>query len=611
DQDGVDRRSAESALAVVADVAAICAAWSAAPAKRLQSGGVGVREVRKLAKQIGRPEDATARLVELAYAAGLVDRDDEAVAPTAAYDAWLAMSAPGRWVELALAWVSMPVHLSVAGAEDPDGKAIAPLLDRPIDLEAVVQRDQVMRLLAGPGPGRSVDPKGVRDAACWLRPALWEHTDLARPDELVRWFVSESEMLGFASTGGLAGFARRLLAGDASGAEEALSALAPPLVDRVILQADMTATVAGEPEPDLRAELDLLADVESTGHATVWRFSEASLRRGFDAGGTAGDISGFLTKHAAVGVPQPLAYLVEDLGRRHGQLRVGTAGCYIRCDDTSLLAEIQRSKKATRLHLRLIAPTVAVSDRAPADVTETLRAAGYLPAEEGPDGTLRVTRPPARRVGRPGPGEARPSDHERALRMLGLGDDDSDDPDLDDPDLDGPDLDDPDLDAEYLSELVGAPPEVIRAVLRPGPEGPRLPTSDEELGVLVARLRAAPVFPAAATGPASAAQGTGREPSSFTRLFEDDPTDERPNHIAKDPRSVAALLDEAFTAGWPIRMCYVNSTGREREFFAEILDLGRGTVRVRYLDEHGGGDLAVWRVRWARVATKAEEEYLG
>lgn len=59
-------------------------------------------------------------------------------------------------------------------------------------------------------------------------------------------------------------------------------------------------------------------------------------------------------------------------------------------------------------------------------------------------------------------------------------------------------------------------------------------------------------------------------------------------------------------------MSYVNTQGVESEFFAEVLGVGRGDFRVHYLSgRSGGGQLATYRVRWARVATAAEEEAHG
>ena len=119
---------------------------------------------------------------------------------------------------------------------------------------------------------------------------------------------------------------------DRGGAEKLLARLAPTVVETVILQADLTATAAGEPASALRAELDLLADVESSGQATVWRFSEPSLRRGFDAGRNAGDIHAFLAQRAARDIPQALSYLVDDMARRYGRARSGRrpATCAVR-----------------------------------------------------------------------------------------------------------------------------------------------------------------------------------------------------------------------------------------------------------------------------------------
>ena len=45
-------------------------------------------------------------------------------------------------------------------------------------------------------------------------------------------------------------------------------------------------------------------------------------------------------------MPQPLAYLIDDVARRHGQLRVGAASAYVRCDDDALLDEILADKRS-------------------------------------------------------------------------------------------------------------------------------------------------------------------------------------------------------------------------------------------------------------------------
>jgi hypothetical protein len=169
-----------------------------------------------------------------------------------------------------------------------------------------------------------------------------------------------------------------------------LAAAEPRHETAFTLQADLTATVVGRLAREVLTELRLLADVESTGAATTFRFSEGSLRRAFDAGRSSAEITSFLERHAAKGVPQPLAYLVGDVARRHGHLRVGDAGSFVTSDDPAVLADACTHRRTRKLALHLLAPTVAVSPRPPDAVLEGLRAAGFLPTADALDGTLEI-----------------------------------------------------------------------------------------------------------------------------------------------------------------------------------------------------------------------------
>jgi hypothetical protein len=96
----------------------------------------------------------------------------------------------------------------------------------------------------------------------------------------------------------------------------------------------------------------------------------------------------FLDEHARPGIPQPLRYLVDDVARRYGSVRIGAATSYVRVEDAALLAELVRSKKLAKCKFRLLAPTVAVSPLVSAKVLSALREAGFLPVEEGADGLV-------------------------------------------------------------------------------------------------------------------------------------------------------------------------------------------------------------------------------
>src|SRR5690606_11376733 len=119
----------------------------------------------------------------------------------------------------------------------------------------------------------------------------------------------------------------------------------------------------------------------------VHRFTPDSIRRALDTGSSAADIHEFLHALSRTPVPQPLTYLVDDVARQHGRLRVGAAASFVRCDDEAALAEILATPTAAALGLRRIAPTVLVSALEPATLIDRLRRMGYGPTPEGPDGS--------------------------------------------------------------------------------------------------------------------------------------------------------------------------------------------------------------------------------
>ena len=83
-----------------------------------------------------------------------------------------------------------------------------------------------------------------------------------------------------------------------------------------------TSTAPGPLTRERARDLHLLADVESRGQATVYRFTAASVRRAFDAGWAAHEVHAFLEAVSRTPVPQPLTYLVDDAARGAG----GSAG---------------------------------------------------------------------------------------------------------------------------------------------------------------------------------------------------------------------------------------------------------------------------------------------
>ncbi len=279
------------------------------------------------------------------------------------------------------------------GSRDPADRPRAAL---GVDLEvpgAGDLRAAVLGELAGLPPGTTTDPADLVARLRWQRP----RRSAATTRLLVTATVAEGEALGVLVRGTLSGPGRALLEG-AEAAAAALAPLLPAPVAEVILQPDLTAVAPGPLVRELADALALAADVESTGGATVYRFTPSSVRRALDAGRTAADLHALLATHSRTPVPQPLSYLVDDVARRHGRLRAGTAAAYLRCDDPALLGEVLADRRTADLGLRRLAPTVLAAAAAAPERLDRLRALGDAPAPEAADGARLLGRPPARRA---------------------------------------------------------------------------------------------------------------------------------------------------------------------------------------------------------------------
>ncbi|MFF2998483.1 helicase-associated domain-containing protein [Streptomyces sp. NPDC057950] len=455
----VDTTAAGQAYTALATVEELLKDWHEGGPSVLRAGGLSVRDLKRTAVALDVAEPVAAFWVELAYAAGLLATDgeaDERYAATPGYDEWLELPSGERWALLASAWLAATRTAGLVGGRDAKDRtlsALGPGLDRSAAPEV---RHRVLTLLAGLPEGSSAVPDSVIARLHWERPPRGPRT--AAGDDLrgrlARWTLSEAELLGVTGRGALSAQGRALLglppapahdtaSGSGSGsvgasagrgagagarlpvhrhhraaaepaaplprtpAERAaasaqaariLGPLLPEPLDHVLLQADLTAVAPGPLERPLAESLGVLADVESKGGATVYRFTPGSVRRALDAGRSASDLHAFLTAHSRTPVPQPLSYLIDDVARRHGHLRIGAASAYVRCDDDALLNEILADKRSQGLRLRRLAPTVLAAQADPAALLEGLRSMGFAPAAESAEGDVLITRAHAHRT---------------------------------------------------------------------------------------------------------------------------------------------------------------------------------------------------------------------
>lgn len=390
----VARTGAGAAFDAVRRIEVLLDHWGTHPPAVLRTGGLGVRDLRTAALLLHVDEREAALLVDVATAASLLAPgsvgEAECWLPTDAYDAWCRLEPAQRWERLAHAWLASPRTPAKVGGRDAAGKAINALAPALVDPHQVDTRMVTLQQLAGladdAGLASGTGLPSLVARVRWLRPR--------RPADqpaLVAAAVEEATALGIVGMGVLVPAGRALLAGEP--AAEVLAPLLPEPLDHVLIQGDLTAIAPGPLLPSLAARLQQVADVESRGGATVYRFSAGSIRRGLDAGWSAAEVHTFLESVSRTPVPQPLSYLVDDTARTYGTVRVGYAEAFLRSDDEAALAHLVADPKAASLGLRLLAPTVVVST-APIDVLLTrLRELGLAPVVEAPDGTVHVARP--------------------------------------------------------------------------------------------------------------------------------------------------------------------------------------------------------------------------
>lgn len=404
-----DAAAAGAVIDLLRELDVLLETLSAAPVSELRSGGLGVREVKRLSKTTGIDEQRLGLILEVAAAAGLIASgmpDPEPAtgeapywAPTTAADRFAALSTAERWQLLAGSWLDLPGRPALIGGRGPDGKPYGALTDALYSTAAPLDRRLLLGMLSDLPPGAGVDATSASAALIWRRPRWAKRLQPEPVADLLR----EAHALGLVGRGAISTPARALLEEDADpqAAIDAMARALPKPVDHFLVQADLTVVVPGPLQRDLAEELATVATVESAGAAMVYRVSEQSIRHALDIGKTRDWMHAFFADHSKTPVPQGLTYLIDDVARRHGQLRIGMAASFVRCEDPALLAQAVAAPATEDVALRTLAPTVAVSPAPIGEVLAALRAAGFAPAAEDSTGAIVDVRPRGARVATP------------------------------------------------------------------------------------------------------------------------------------------------------------------------------------------------------------------
>ncbi|WP_018503240.1 helicase-associated domain-containing protein [Parafrankia discariae] len=397
-------------------VSALLAEAERTPLVALKKGGIGTRERARLARTLSLPEDELPLWIDVAHAAGLLAHEDGGYAPTGEYPGWRGSDVGRRWAVLALAWFLLD--------QSPTHREIDSGRDQPPPLPLASGAGRVRRtLLTTAGPGRSLAATG-RHLEWFLPLHGYDRPQLANKRRAA---VREAELLGVAAgdtvsdlgvalcevtaaapvdpTGQMRahqfGFPTPTLTGFVTGTlgplvDELAGRCGPALprdASTMILQSDLTATVAGQPNHAIARLLADAAVSESRGTAGTWRFTPASVRGALDVGWSERELLDELRAGAAYGVPQGLEYLVADVARRHGHIRARAVRATVVADEATI-SEILATRALRSLGLRRLAPTVAACGTDAREVAERLRAAGMAPVVEDEHGTVVLHRRP-------------------------------------------------------------------------------------------------------------------------------------------------------------------------------------------------------------------------
>ncbi|MFN3708884.1 helicase-associated domain-containing protein [Microcella sp.] len=374
----LNRIAAEHAFEFTVRLGELTRSLERTPARLLARGGVSLPDARRVAADAAIADETLGDHLALARSAQLVaDTADELVATPLA-ERWRSQSLSERWRALAESWSS----------------------ELPTPLRAELHR----RAVAGAGDRTA-------ELVAWLYPAAD-----AQLRERLEALGRQAALLGVTVDGRASSIGAALLSAGGRAAADALAPHLPPEVRQVYLQHDLTIVSPGPLAAELDERLRGVADVEAAGLAGRYRLTADSVTRAIARGESAQTLTDFLTALSLTGVPQPVAYLIDETARRYGAVRVGmlapdeatdlAATTSIRSDDPALIDTLRVDAALTPLGLTRTGPHRLVSRLDPSLVLGTLIDARYPAAPEEGEHPIVPARAERRRGRAPAPRSA-------------------------------------------------------------------------------------------------------------------------------------------------------------------------------------------------------------
>ena len=375
--ESIRSEAARAALEIVRLVTELISLWEREPAPSLRNGGLPVRELKRVSNELDLSSTDAILVCELALAARLIRAGGDAAndfAPTTAADDWLALTLEERWSVVVQGWLASQRTPWRVGQLDERAATINALHPELHDTRIPRLRANIVHLLQD-HPFVPLTSELVIDELRWHAPRAGLDPDA------VSGLLREAAFLGLTGAGAL-------LPGAEESLSAALTAALPQPVGEIFVQGDLTGMVPGRPTAPLEALLEMASVVESRGGALTVRFTPDSISRAFDEGLGAAELIDELAMYSVTPLPQPLTYLIADVARKHGNVRVGAASSYIRVPDEASAQAILASAAFASVGIFEIAPTVLGAAAPITTVLQLLREAGLAPVVESPDGQV-------------------------------------------------------------------------------------------------------------------------------------------------------------------------------------------------------------------------------
>lgn len=400
-QETTDSGATATGLEACREISSLLDFLDTHPVPMLKNGGLGQSSSKLLAQHLERTTAEVYRVVALAHAAGVIgtgephplpaEGEGNYLAPTRRADEWQEADLPTRWTMLLRGWLDSlwpwwTLLPDTGGTTQFGGTEAHQRLLHP---EFSHHRLAFYRRLVVRGYARSSARVPITAHELW-QDLLFLYPKLItqQTQTLLTPLLQEAEWVGAISNGRLSTPALALLA-DEEPTDPVLSAahkLCPAAVSEFIVQADFTVMCPGPLEYAVRSELELIAKLESSGLASLYRIEESSVRRGVDAGRSGEQIIAFLREHSLTPVPDSMISVIRELARHHGGLRGGPAVSYLRCDDPETLDLLEHSAVAEEIAIHRIAPTVLISQRPLAAVVQVLAQHNFYAVAEDSSG---------------------------------------------------------------------------------------------------------------------------------------------------------------------------------------------------------------------------------